>query len=117
MRYINNAFSTKMLKDETSNLTITRIGYKQFKKETKEAISYIGHKKTAKLFNLAYNRETLCLMKGDILYVIEVGDTRNRALEERDIEKEVINYLKIEILTDASYKKQYGVETCIKYGV
>lgn len=78
MKYVNNAFSLKMLqKDSTIDMTI--IDEEEFKTESKDAFSVIGHEDTAKMFDLPLNRQTLHLQKGDVLFVCELNnDTGTR---------------------------------------
>ena len=75
MKYVNNAYSTKMLQE---NLCISQtiISEKEFMElsHNGEYTSVIGHPDTAKLFNLPENRQTLILQDGDELLVCELNN-------------------------------------------
>ena len=80
MKFVNNSFSTKMIKENT-NVRIDIITEEEFNAEVhKEDVkSVVGHEDTANLFNLKFNRETLVLKPNDVLFVCEMNnDTDTR---------------------------------------
>lgn len=79
--YLGNAFSLNMLKDDC-DITIKTIKKGDI---PQDVISVVGHEATSQIltnelgFNVAFNRATLTLEKGDILYI---GQYRGPRLEE-----------------------------------
>lgn len=73
MIVVNNAFSTKMLRDDaTAHISI--IDEAKFKSALKNADEIvIGHQDTADYFGVALNRQTIHLNKGDVLFVCEAN--------------------------------------------
>ena len=71
MIVVNNAFSTKMLRDDaTAHISI--INEVDFKNAIKTADKVvIGHEDTADYFGVALNRQTIHLNKADVLFVCE----------------------------------------------
>lgn len=72
MKYIGNAFSPSMIKDSEGDVLILmrNITENQFRKIGDHAKSCIGHPELAEHFNLPFNRETIHLKKGDMLYIV-----------------------------------------------
>lgn len=83
MKYVNNAWSSKMLQDSLAIGQI-EISEEEFMREVHQpdVISVIGHPDTAKLFDLPENRQTLVLNEGDILFVCELNNKTNTRLPE-----------------------------------
>lgn len=71
MKYIGNAFSPAMFKEEDRDMmvNIKTITKHQYLKVRDHAKSVIGHPELAEYFELPLNRETVHLRKGDQLYV------------------------------------------------
>ena len=71
MKYIGNAFSPAMFKEEDGDIlvSIKSITKHQFLKVRKHAKSVIGHPELAEYFHLPLNRETVHLKRGDMLYI------------------------------------------------
>lgn len=73
MIIINNAFSTKMLKNN-ANIKISIINEDEFKSAISIADEIvIGHQDTADYFNVPLNRQTVHLNDGDVLFVCEAN--------------------------------------------
>lgn len=70
---INNAFSTKMLKNNaTAHISIIdEVDFKNAIKTADEIV--IGHEDTANYFGVPMNRQTIHLNKGDVLFVCEAN--------------------------------------------
>lgn len=73
MIIVNNAFSTKMLKNNaTTHISI--ISEEDFKNAIKTADKVvIGHQDTADYFGVPMNRQTVHLQTGDVLFVCEAN--------------------------------------------
>lgn len=73
MIVVNNAFSTKMLKNNaTAHINI--ISEEDFKNAIKTADKIvIGHEDTADYFGVPMNRQTVHLQTGDVLFVCEAN--------------------------------------------
>ena len=71
MKYIGNAFSPAMFKKEEGDIlvSIKTITERQFMKARNHAKSIIGHPELAEHFGLELNRESVCLTRGDMLYI------------------------------------------------
>lgn len=67
--YLGNAFSIQMLKAFPVEVTITEVTKQDI---PADAISVVGHQDTANILGVAFNRVSLKLNKGDILYVAQV---------------------------------------------
>ena len=77
MIYVSNAFSLNMLEYHSSKLVITQISKKVFEKPLQgEYTSAVGHEQIAELLNVPYNRITLKVKKGDVLYVAQYSGPR-----------------------------------------
>ena len=76
MKYVNNAFSTKLLRTNGLAIIQNEISKEEFLHETHQddIVSCIGHEDTAKLFNLPCNRTTIELVEDDTLYVCELNN-------------------------------------------
>lgn len=83
MKFVNNAFSQKMLRDGAI-VKFDRISRVKFMQEShrKNVVSCIGHQDTAKMFNLKFNRTNIKLDKGDVLFVCELNSNVDGRLPE-----------------------------------
>lgn len=66
-QYIGDAFSLQMLDAFPCSVSITEVG-----SFPKYAISVVGHADTAYILGVAFNRVSVTLHKGDVLYVAQV---------------------------------------------
>lgn len=77
MIYITNAFSLNMLEDHMNKLVITQITKKDLVRALQgEYKSAVGHEQMAQLIGVPYNRITVKVKKGDILYVAQYSGPR-----------------------------------------
>jgi hypothetical protein len=65
--YIGNAFSLQMLSSFNATVVISEV-----EAFPKDAISVVGHQDTANVLGVAFNRVSLKLEEGDVLYVAQV---------------------------------------------
>lgn len=74
MKYVNNAWSSKMLQDDLA-MAQFNITESEFKEAINDgATVVIGHEDTAALFGVVSNRQTLILHPGDVVYVCELNN-------------------------------------------
>lgn len=72
MKYISNAFSTKMLNPNTHPVMhMTRTNYEEIQENKKELISSIGHQNIADHIGIKKERMNIQLEKGDTLYLVQ----------------------------------------------
>lgn len=77
MIYVTNAFSLNMLENHSNKLVITQITKKDFNRALQgEYTSAIGHQQMAELIGVPYNRISVKITKGDILYVAQYSGPR-----------------------------------------
>ncbi|MBQ6219201.1 MAG: DUF1874 domain-containing protein [Methanosphaera sp.] len=78
MKYIINAFSTKMIK-KGSNLSINvkMVFEDEVLREKDNCISVVGHHNLAEHLGIPRNRISIMLEKGDIAYLIESSKFNN----------------------------------------
>ena len=78
MKYVSNAFSLQMVDNYYADydLTVQTVTKAIFDKMAKEAKSIIGHEDFANLLGLTFNRESVTLKKGDVLYVAQLTGGR-----------------------------------------
>lgn len=76
MKYISNAFSIQMLRNPHSLITVHELAYDEFKALSYGAYSCVGHLDLAQLINVKYNRESIKLNPGDVLYVAQTWGGR-----------------------------------------
>ena len=69
MEYVANGFSPNMVNGDF-NLQFTVINKTEFMSAIKTAYSIIGHEDIAAALNVEYNRESITLTDGDILYLV-----------------------------------------------
>ena len=82
MKLVNNAFSSKIVKQDGLAAVHHIITEDEFMTEThkSDVVSCIGHEDTAKLFNLEFNRQSIELHEGDILFVCELNNPNGTRL-------------------------------------
>lgn len=77
MIYVTNAFSLNMLENHMNKLVVTQITQKQFNRVLQgDYTSAVGHQEIAELLKVPYNRVTLKVKKGDVLYVAQYSGPR-----------------------------------------
>ena len=69
--YISNAFSLQMLTGDAM-ISVKEITADDFNKVKATAKSVVGHKDTATVLGVEFNRENITLNKGDVLYVAQI---------------------------------------------
>ena len=74
MKYVGNAFSLQMITD--GDFRVTTISKKEFDREKKDAHSIMGHPDMAYIHGCSYNRESIKMELGDILYVAQITSGR-----------------------------------------
>lgn len=67
--YIGNAFSLQMLDAFPCSVRITEVSRQDI---PDNAISVVGHQDTANVLGVAFNRVSVTLHKGDVLFVAQV---------------------------------------------
>lgn len=70
MKYVSNAFSPKMLKENITNVCFEKISESKFFKEIVDAKSIVGHEDIASMIGVEPNRESVYLKQGDELYCV-----------------------------------------------
>lgn len=73
--YVSNAFSLQMLNGDC-NLQVKEISQSDFDSIKDDAVSIVGHKDTANVLGVEFNRESIALNKGDVLYVAQLQGGR-----------------------------------------
>lgn len=73
--YISNAFSLQMLNSDCM-VSVKEITADEFDDVKNTAKSVVGHKDTATVLGVEFNRESISLNKGDVLYVAQIIDER-----------------------------------------
>lgn len=69
--YISNAFSLQMLNGDAM-VSVKEISEDDFNEVKSTAKSVVGHKDTATVLGVEFNRESISLQKGDVLYVAQI---------------------------------------------
>lgn len=69
MKYVANGFSPSMV-DGDFILHFKTISEEEFNDNIKNAISIIGHEEIAKELGVEYNRTTITLQNGDVVYLV-----------------------------------------------
>jgi len=82
MRFVNNAFSSKMVENMSVKFEVITEDEFMVESHKSDVVSCIGHPDTAKLFNLKENRTTIHLNSGDILFVCELNNSTGTRLPE-----------------------------------
>ena len=84
VKYVNNAYSPKMLKENNLAIAQKEISEQEFMMESHkpDVQSFVGHPDTAKLFNLKHNRGTIVLHEGDVLFMCELNNENKTRLSE-----------------------------------
>ena len=75
MKYVSNAFSLAMLKEDC-NLSVEEISEEVFDNVKDDCISCVGHEDTANILEVSFNRISVSLEKGDVLYVAQLTGGR-----------------------------------------
>ena len=75
MKYVSNAFSLGMLKGNC-NLSVEEISEEVFDNVKDDCISCVGHEDTANILEVSFNRISVSLEKGDVLYVAQLTGGR-----------------------------------------
>lgn len=96
MKFINNAFSLQMLQEDCT-IKVTEINEKTFDNAKNKAVSVVGHKETANILGVEFNRASITLNKGDVLYVAQVVGGRLPEGCTQLPEGFAFKYLKVEI--------------------
>lgn len=65
--FVGNAFSLQMLKSFNAQVSVSEVDA-----FPKDAVSVVGHPDTAAVLGVAFNRASLKLDEGDVLYVAQV---------------------------------------------
>ena len=68
--YISNAFSLQMVNEGNYDLHVEEVNKEEVPFET--AYSVVGHADTANVLGVKFNRESVTLQEGDILYVAQI---------------------------------------------
>jgi hypothetical protein len=69
--YISNAFSLQMLNGDAM-VSVQEISEDEFDEVKSTAKSVVGHEDTANVLGVEFNRESITLNKGDVLYVAQI---------------------------------------------
>ena len=69
--YISNAFSLQMLTSDAM-ISVEEIPEEDFNNVKNIAKSVVGHEDTANILGVEFNRESITLNKGDVLYVAQI---------------------------------------------
>ena len=96
MKFVGNAFSLQMVDD--GDFRVTTISKKTFDKVKDDCKSIMGHPDMAYVHGCTYNRETIKMVKGDILYVAQIISGRLPEGIKYLPEGVKIGYKKVEIL-------------------
>ena len=104
MYYVGNAFSPNMIEGDCT-LKITQIDKFHFVEACAKYKSIIGHPEIADLFGVKYNRESITLEKGDVLYTVtpHIRPLANRVVKDGTKyvfipEEDGYTYRRIEVL-------------------
>ena len=69
--FVSNAFSLQMLSSDCM-ISVEEISEDDFNNVKHNAVSVVGHKDTATVLGVEFNRENITLNKGDVLYVAQI---------------------------------------------
>ena len=75
MKYVSNAFSLAML-NGNCNLSVEEISEEVFDNVKDDCISCVGHEDTANILGVVFNRASITLEKGDVLFVAQLQGGR-----------------------------------------
>lgn len=75
MKYVSNAFSLAML-NGNCNLSVEEISEEVFDNIKDDCISCVGHEDTANILGVVFNRASITLEKGDVLFVAQLQGGR-----------------------------------------
>ncbi len=96
MEYVGNAFSLQMVTD--GDIRISTISKKTFDKVKGDCHSIMGHPDMAYVHGCSYNRESIKMFKGDILYVAQISSGRLPEGTKYLPPNVSIEYKKVEVL-------------------
>lgn len=96
MNYVGNAFSLQMVND--GDIRISTISKKTFDKVKGDCKSVMGHPDMAYIHGCTYNRESIKMFPGDIIYVAQVSSGRLPEGVKYLPENVKIEYKKVEVL-------------------
>lgn len=71
MKYVSNAFSLQMLNGDC-NLQVKEISEDEFNKVKGDCMSCVGHEDTATVLGVPFNRASISLDTGDVVYVAQL---------------------------------------------
>lgn len=74
--YIGNAFSLQMIHHKKYYLGVENVSKQEFDAIKQKGVSIIGHQPFAEWLGVEYNRESIQLIPGDILYVAQIVSGR-----------------------------------------
>ena len=75
MKFVSNAFSLAML-NGNCNLSVEEISEEVFDNVKDDCISCVGHEDTANILGVVFNRTSITLEKGDVLFVAQLQGGR-----------------------------------------
>lgn len=73
MKIVTNAFSFNMIGFLAYDVSVERINESIFKRETRDAESFIGNQGVANRFHLRLNKKPINLRPGDEVYVVLIN--------------------------------------------
>jgi hypothetical protein len=76
MEYISNAFSLQMIDTENYSINVVTLTEEKFNNIKATAHSVVGHPDTANVLGIKYNRASIKLNIGDVLYVAQLSGGR-----------------------------------------
>ena len=71
MKYVSNAFSLQMLNGDC-NLQVKEISEDEFNNVKGDCMSCVGHEDTATVLGVPFNRASISLDIGDVVYVAQL---------------------------------------------
>jgi hypothetical protein len=95
MTYLGNAFSLQMLAEIPSTLKVEEVSWGEI---PAGVVSVVGHQDTARVLGVPFNRVSITLEKGDILYVAQLQGGRLPEGATTLPEGFSFKYLKVEIV-------------------
>ena len=96
--YVGTAFSTRML-NEDCTIQYSQISEQEFTEKKCDAYSIVGHEDTANILGVKFNRESITLKEGDILYIAELEGGRLPEGATTLPEGFAFQYSKVEVIT------------------
>lgn len=96
MQYISNAFSLQMLTQYPTNLHVSEVSKSEALNPANTSV--VGHPDTARVLGVVFNRVSLTLRKGDVLYVAQLIGGRLPEGATKLPQGFTFKYLKVEIM-------------------